>query len=218
MFTGIIQSLGILRQITPTPTGARLIIDSGSWNCQPAAGDSIAINGVCLTYTAADDRAGDGWAFDAVHETLARSTLGQARTGDRVNLEAALTASTPMGGHFVQGHVDGVGEIKGIDTTGGQWRMTVRGPGDLMPAIVPKGSVAIDGISLTIASVDAGQAEFDVAIIPTTLALTTLGRAKVGQPVNIETDIIARTVVHALQQMNSAGGLTLDKLREAGFA
>ncbi len=218
MFTGIIQAVGRVRQVLGSPTGKRIVIDASDWRHQPAEGDSIAINGVCLTYAPQPGRAGR-LAFDAVPETLERSTLGALKAGDRVNLEPSLTASAAVGGHFVQGHVDGIGRIAAIDTSAGQWRLTVEAPVELMPALVPKGSVALDGISLTIASVDPapGSNRLDVAIIPTTLRLTTLGEAAVGQTVNIETDIIARTVVHVLKQMNAPGGLTMDKLRDAGF-
>ncbi len=218
MFTGIIQAIGSVRQVSPSPSGAKIVIDAPDWDHpphQPAEGDSIAINGVCLTYTLMPGE--QTLAFDAVQETLDRSTLKHLQAGDRVNLESALTASTPMGGHFVQGHIDGIGTIANIDTSGGQWRGTIEAPAELMPCIVPKGSITIDGISLTIASVDTAKHQFDVAIIPTTLKLTTLGDAKVGQQVNLETDIIARTVVHALKQMSDTTGVTMDKLRDAGF-
>jgi len=219
MFTGIIQALGRIARIEPNAFGQRLIVDPGGWDYRPDDGDSIAVNGVCLTCTA--EGAGDQFAFDVIRETLDRSTLGKLRVGDPVNLESSLTPDTPMGGHFVQGHVDGLGAITHIESTAEQWRGTIQCDVAVMPCVIPKGSVAIDGVSLTIASVDVAARTFDVALIPSTLRMTNLGAAKVGDRVNLETDLIARTIVHWLSHFagqGGAAGLTLDKLRDAGFA
>ncbi len=214
MFTGIIQAIGTVARLTPNAFGAQLVIAAPPWDCRPSEGDSICVNGVCLTYTPQ----GEGLAFDVVRETLDRSTLGALRPGDRVNLESSLTPATPIGGHFVQGHIDGLGRVVEVYDGADEWRTTIAAEPDVMRCIIPKGSVALDGVSLTVASVDSAAGRFAVALIPTTLKLTTLAESQVGDALNIETDILARTVVHTLEQMNAAGGgLTLDKLRDAGF-
>jgi len=217
MFTGIIATTGRVRSIAPKTGGARLLVDPGDWHVAPRRGDSICVNGVCLTHAPADGN--DGMLrFDIITETLSRSNLGALSVGDRVNLEASLTPDTPMGGHFVQGHVDGLGTVADIRDTAQEWRLTTRIDRTLMPFMVPKGSVAIDGISLTIASVDVAANTFDVAIIPTTLDVTNLGDRKIGDRLNIETDMIVRSVVHVLRHFSEdADGLTMEKLRAAGF-
>ena len=216
MFTGIVQAKGRVAAIETNAFGARLLIDRRAWDpakYKPVHGDSVCISGVCLTVVEVDDRT---LAFDVIAETLAKSKLGSLRVGSQVNLEGSLTLNTPLGGHFMQGHVDGVGTVAKVHNGADEWRLTVQLPNALMEAVVPKGSVAIDGVSLTIARVQDDQ--FDVALIPTTLALTTLVDCKVGDPVNIETDIIAKTVVNYLRRIGTTGGgLTMDKLRAAGF-
>jgi len=218
MFTGIVTGKGRVRSIDTNDFGARLVIVPGAWPHTPAAGDSVAVNGVCLTHAPGGGGAAGALAFDVIRETLARTNLGDLDAGSAVNLEASLTADTPIAGHFVQGHVDAVGRVDAVDAGTEQWRMTVEVDADVMPYVVPKGSIAIDGVSLTIATVDTAASRFEVALIPTTLDLTTLGEASVGDTVNLETDMIARTVVHYLQ-LQAAGGstLSLDKLRSAGF-
>ena len=201
MFTGIIRARGRLQSVDPSPAGKRLRVDSAGWDHRPGPGDSICVSGCCLTL--AEPVGADGvLAFDAIPETLAKTTLGGLVAGDEVNLEASMTASTPMDGHVVQGHIEGVGEVTGL-TTEGEWRIRITPPADLMPCMVPKGSVTVDGVSLTIAAVDAGTPGgggwFEVALIPTTLELTTLGGLKVGSRVNLETDVLARTVVHVMR-------------------
>ena len=197
MFTGLVQAVGQVRGIETTPAGARLVID-GSIQEQPALGDSICVSGCCLTLAEPAERTGEGqtrMSFDVVHESLARTTLGGLRVGSRVNLETSCTPQTLLGGHIVQGHVEGVGEAVAVQR-GDDWRMVIRPPSELMPCITPKGSVTIDGVSLTVASVDVESGAFGVAIIPTTLEKTTLGGLEVGTRCNLETDILARTVVH----------------------
>lgn len=151
-----------------------------------------------LVDLAPSDRAGQ-LAFDVVAETLARTTLGELRAGDRVNLEPAATPTTLLDGHLVQGHIEGVGRVVQVQSQASDdYRVTIEPPPDLMPCLAPKGSVAIDGVSLTIAGVT--DHTFEVALIPTTLAQTTLGVLQVGDHVNLESDIIARTVVHVLER------------------
>lgn len=218
MFTGIVENMGTVAAVAANAFGVRLTIDPGAVSYRPAAGDSIAVNGVCLTHAPDDGDASGQLVFDVIRETLDRTNLGRLKTGDRVNLEASLRAETPIAGHFVQGHVDAVGTVAAIQSGEDQWRITIEADATVLPYIVPKGSIAIDGVSLTIASVDAAARRFDVALIPTTLKLTKLGTAAAGDPVNLETDMIARTVVHYLRlQSGDTGTLTMQKLREAGW-
>jgi riboflavin synthase alpha subunit len=197
VFTGIIQHVGVVAEARETSSGVRLLIDAAGWSHTPRSGDSICISGCCLT-VAHEWRPQDGpLAFDVVRETLDKTTLGRLRAGDRVNLEPSVRADSLMDGHTVQGHVEGLGTVERVRDERDDWRLWVRAPADLMPCVVPKGSVAIDGTSLTIAGVD-GEI-FSVALIPTTLERTTLGHLKAGESVNLETDVIARTVVHYLK-------------------
>jgi len=210
MFTGIVRHVGQVRSTAPTATGARLTIDLGPLADGLALGDSVAVDGACLTATSLD---GANVSFDAVAETLAKTTLGSLKAGSRVNLERAMGVGATLDGHIVQGHVDGVARVKAV--TSAVW--TFSAPRELAEQIVPKGSVAVTGVSLTV--VDAGTDSFSVALIPTTLAETTLGELRVGQAVNIETDVIGKYVMRYLQNLGGArpGGLTLDALRQAGF-
>ena len=193
-------------------------IDPGETPVAAAPGDSVCVNGVCLTLAPGEGGGGGVLAFDVITETLNRSSLGSLAVGHRVNLETSVTPTTPMGGHFVQGHVDAVGIVHRIDDTPAEWRLTVKAPASVMPFVIPKGSITIDGISLTLASVDVANETFSVAIIPTTLRLTNLGERRVGDRVNLESDMLIRGVVHWLQHYAPAdAGLTVEKLREAGF-
>jgi riboflavin synthase len=198
MFTGIIRTLGTVAAASPAPGGnRRLVITPDTLWTAPAsrAGDSIAVDGCCLTLVA--DPAGS-FSFDAVPETLAKTTLGTLAPGDRVHLEQAATASTLLDGHLVQGHVDGVAVVERIDSVD-EWRVRLRPPPDLMPFIIPKGSVCLGGVSLTVAAVSPEQGWFEVALIPTTLNLTTLGRLAISTRVNLECDATAKTIVHYLR-------------------
>lgn len=196
--------------MAPTAAGARLTIDLGPLADETAPGDSVAVDGACLTATSLD---GADVSFDVVRETLTRTTLGSRKAGSRVNLERALGVGATLDGHIVQGHVDGVATVKAI--TPDAWTFAARR--ELAEQLVPKGSVAVAGVSLTV--VDAGADSFSVALIPTTLAETTLGELRVGQAVNIETDVIGKYVMRYLRNLGGArpGGLTLDALRQAGF-
>lgn len=214
MFTGIIETTGAVRSIVSQPAGARLAIEAAAFWDGLSDGASIAIDGVCLTIAR---RHGAVAEFDVIHETLRRTTLGDLRPAARVNLERALSAGARLDGHFVQGHVDAVGVVTRVERSAGEalWHFAL--DAEPMRYVIPKGGIAIDGISLTVASV--GPREFGVALIPTTLARTTLADKGVGARVNIETDILARTVVHTLESMTAArGGLTLESLRRAGYA
>jgi len=194
VFTGLVQAVGSVSGIDPSPAGVRIRIDPGEWAHAPEVGESIAVSGCCLTLA---EPASGTLAFDAIPETLAKTTLGDLKPGERVNLEHAMRADALVGGHFVQGHVDGVGRVESI-TTEGEWRVRVRPPTDLMRYLAPKGSVTIAGVSLTVAALNVDAGWFEVALIPTTLELTTLGALKPGDGVNLEMDMIAKTVVHHL--------------------
>ncbi len=222
MFTGIVQAKGRITGIERNDFGARLSVDGHGWPdpsvYRPALGDSICVSGVCLTVV---ETKGGVLAFDVIAETLAKTNLGELKQGDAVNLEPPVTANQPLGGHFMQGHVDGVGEVTQVLAGEDEHRVTVTPPADLMAYIIPKGSVAIDGISLTIAEVT--KDSFQVALIPTTLDLTTLGDTAFGRRVNLEADIISKTVVHQLERLRGGmpgdadAGLTMQLLRDAGF-
>lgn len=217
MFTGIIQHVGVVRSASRSAAGLRLGVDLGPICDGLRLGQSVAVNGLCLTVARLDPPAGE---FDVVAESLSRSTLGSLRPGSGVNLEPALPADGRFDGHIVQGHVDGIARVAEV-RRGGDWRTTFAAPPDLLGQMVPKGSVAVDGVSLTLAGVtDEG---FSVALIPTTLGETTLADLAVGQAVHVETDILGKYVQRTLRAMltdeaSSSGGLTLEKLREAGFA
>ena len=187
MFTGLIEEIGNITAVTPNASGKQFRIAAQKVLSDLKHGDSIAIDGVCLTAIAID-RA--GFSAQAVHETLYRSTLGDIRRGAQVNLERAVQASSRFGGHIVQGHVDGVGEIVAIDREGQGAVFRVRVPSELNRYMVEKGSVAIQGISLTIA--DIRESLISISVIPVTLQETNLHTRKVGDTVNLEVDILAK--------------------------
>jgi riboflavin synthase len=190
MFTGIIEELGTLESFTPQPTGARLRIRAATVLTDVFAGASIAVNGVCLT---AVDLEPGSFAADLAPETLSRTNLGDLRPGDRVNLERPLSPSGRLGGHMVQGHVDGTGEFLALDPLGNDnWWLRIRVPAALDRYLIEKGSVAVDGISLTVARI--GDGEMAITIIPHTYEHTTLGSYRPGSRVNLECDMLAKYV------------------------
>ena len=223
MFTGIVQALGIVIAATDTAAGKRFTVSLAELSNAPIAlGDSVCVSGVCLTATKV---ANGNVSFDVITETLRRSTLGQKGVAARVNLELALRPDSYLGGHFVQGHVDAVGTVVVINAKPEDWRITIEVTPEQIAYIAPKGSVTVEGVSMTVAGVT--ERSFTIAVIPTTLQRTSLSALKVGDQVNVETDILARTVVHYLQQMarggkggvgNEGGTLTLEKLINAGLA
>ena len=180
----------------PCDFGQSLDIEPGDWDHRPACGDSISVNGCCLTVarTAATGRLG----FDVIRQTLGVTTLGGLAAGTPVNLEPAVTPQTMLSGHIVQGHVDGVGAVARVTAEAGERRVRIEPPPALMEFVVDKGSIAIDGVSLTVAAL--GDSWFEVALIPTTIDLTTLGRLAQGDTVNIEADYIVKAVVSWLKK------------------
>jgi riboflavin synthase len=201
VFTGIIEELGSVRAIDRREGGARLEIAASKVLADAHAGDSIAVNGCCLTVV---DRGDAWWAADAVIETLERTALGSLERDDPVNLERPLRLSDHLGGHLVQGHVDGVGHVAARSPLAdGSTRFTFAAPPDALRYVVEKGSVAVDGISLTVAAL--GDDSFDVAVIPHTLAVTTLGHKDQGAPVNLEADLIAKYVERLLVPTSREG-------------
>lgn len=187
------EELGRVAEIAGGPDAARLRVAARRVTVDLAPGDSVAVNGTCVT---AVEITPDGFTADVMAETLNRTTLGRLRPGDAVNLERPLTLASRLGGHLLQGHVDGVGEV--VARTPGETdvRLRVRLPAPLARYLVAQGSVAVDGVSLTVASL--GDAEFEVALIPTTLAATTLGGAEPGRAVNLEVDMIGKYVERLL--------------------
>jgi riboflavin synthase len=188
MFTGLVQDLGTVAGVDATDDGARLTLET-ALAAELSEGDSVAVNGVCLTATAVD---GAAFRADVMHETLRRSSLGEVRAGGRVNLELPLRASDRLGGHVVQGHVDGIGKVAGVRDEGFARVVTVHAEPELLRYVVAKGSIAVDGVSLTVARVD--EQGFDVSLIPETLERTTLGAGGTGRTVNLEVDVLAKYV------------------------
>jgi riboflavin synthase len=182
VFTGLVREVGRVVSFD----GSRLSVES---SLAAAIGDSVSVNGCCLTVVDGDRRT---LAFDAVPETLARTALGRLDAGAAVNLEPALRAGEPLGGHYVQGHVDGVGRVRSLEPEGGGARMWVDPPAELLRYCVEKGSIAVDGVSLTIADLD--EEGFAVALVPHTLAATTLDMLEPGSEVNLEADVLAKYV------------------------
>ncbi|MFH2000854.1 MAG: riboflavin synthase [Planctomycetota bacterium] len=212
MFTGIIQGVGEIEQITLKGGQARLRIWVGDLIQEVKTGDSVAVSGVCLTAVAF---VAQSIEFDVIKTTLDRTRLGKLGRGSKVNLEPALRLSDRLGGHLVSGHIDGVGTFRKISQGSEEWRFTVDAPSEVMPYLIDRGSVALDGISLTVAHLL--PQGFEVSIIPHTLKETTLGTVRVNDPVNLEGDMIGRWVAKYLTRIEGGEGLTMDKLREEGF-
>ena len=189
MFTGIVRERGTVVAADATEAGRRLIVQAPTTAAETVIGDSVSIGGVCLTATdVLDGRV----TFDAVPETLSRTTLGRIEIGDEINVEPALRAGEPLGGHYVQGHVDGVARVRAIDREGDSLRVRIEASGELLRYCVEKGSVAVQGVSLTIAELD--DDAFTVALVPHTLEVTTLGTVAIGDELNVEVDVLAKYV------------------------
>lgn len=215
MFTGLVEELGTVRQVLPGADSSRLTIGAARVLEGTRAGDSIAVNGVCLTATSL----GEGFfTADVMAETLKKTNLGQLRAGERVNLERALRLDDRLGGHLVSGHVDAVGRIRSRRRQDIAVLTTIEAPPDVLRYLVPRGSVAVDGVSLTV--VEVGEDWFSVSLIPHTAGVTTLGLKREGARVNLEADMLARYVERLLRAWRAPGEKrTLDRdfLAEHGF-
>jgi riboflavin synthase len=217
MFTGIIQAIGTIAALEPKGEDVRVRVQTGKLDLTDVQlGDSIAVNGVCLT---AVDLPGDGFWADVSGETLSRTTFAGLQKGSQANLEKALTPTTRLGGHMVSGHVDGIGEVVSRQSDGRSERFAIRAPVELARYIAEKGSICVDGISLTVNEVNG--AEFELNIVPHTLIETTMSEFKPGTRINLEVDIIARYLERLLLGNNAAdkqgGEISLEKLQEYGF-
>jgi riboflavin synthase len=208
----LIENIGKVRSVIGRGGGLELCVELGIVAEGTAVGDSIAVDGVCLTVSKLKSSEA---VFDVSGETVSRSTLLELKCGDEVNLERAMSAAGRFGGHIVQGHVDGVGRISRIDKKGEFADFTVEADSSLLDEMVVKGSVAVDGISLTVAGLDSKS--FTMSLIPVTVSETTWKNSRVSDRVNIETDIIIKTVKKQLERMTGTGGLTEEKLRGLGF-
>jgi riboflavin synthase len=213
MFTGIIQAIGRVESVRDFAQDREIRIHCPQVARRLSMGASVALDGVCQTVTELDD---DHFRVQAIAETLRVTTLGRLSAGASLNLEAALSAGDALGGHFVQGHVDGVGEIQAKQSLGDSIRYTFRADVDFAAQLVPKGSVAIDGISLTVGP-EIGRDSFDVFLIPHTLENTTLGAKQIAEPVNLESDILGKYIWRYLGR-GEAGGIDAEALRRTGFA
>jgi riboflavin synthase len=213
MFTGLIESVCKVVSAVGTAGGIRLAVDLGRTGETAESGDSIAINGTCLTIASIR---GTVTEFDVSAETLSKTTLGNLKIGSPVNVERAMQVTDKFGGHFVQGHIDAVGKVKKIEKKGDSRLFVFQTNSDVLDYIIPKGSMAVDGVSLTITDVEKNG--FGVAIIPATYENTIFKNYKVGDSVNIETDIICRIVKKQLDDiLPNKQGLSVEKLKEMGF-
>ena len=216
MFTGIIQSIGRICTLESRGGDSRLCVETTGFSLeQVRLGDSIAVNGVCLTVVDVD---GNRFSADVSRESLSRTTLQELAVDSQVNLEKALTPSTPIGGHFVSGHVDGVASVKTRAPDGRSVRFQIEAPDNLAKYIAEKGSICVDGISLTVNKVDGSV--FDVNIVPHTLTATTLGATLPGQYLNLEVDLLARYIERLMLGERAAipnGSVNRENLRSAGF-
>jgi riboflavin synthase len=225
MFTGLVEELGVIRRLERRGEGGRLTVAARKVLEGTKIGDSIAVNGACLTVVEMD---GQGFTVDCMPETLHQTTLGDVVPGRRVNLERSLAWGDRIGGHLVLGHVDAIGEVLEIVRDGLAWRVRISLPAEVVGCVARKGSIAVDGVSLTVIAVDSGA--FEVGIIPHTMKETTLQDAKPGARVNLEADVLARYVLRTLLVMREGGavgdlasepgvggGLTETLLREHGY-
>ncbi len=211
MFTGIVEELGAVKALRRDAGAARLTISASTVLESTAIGDSICVNGVCLTVV---EKNRSDFSADVAVETLKVTNLGDLKIGAKVNLERALQLSARIGGHLVSGHVDAVGRIREKREEGNGWRIFIEAPANVLRYVIKKGSIAVDGISLTVADVDASG--FSIAMIPHTAKLTTLGFKTAGDGVNLESDIIGKYVERLLS--GRVEGVSLELLKKTGFA
>jgi len=199
VFTGIVRELGRVKSLNGGPSGVRLLVTAPTTAAAISVGDSVAVNGVCLTATAVEN---GSLAFDAVSETLRRTSLARLGKGAAVNVEPALRAGEPLGGHIVQGHVDGLGRVRSVEPEGEGVRLILDAPPELLRYLVEKGSVTVEGVSLTVARL--GTESFEIALVPHTLSATTLGLLASGDEVNLEVDVLAKYVERLLGARNAS--------------
>lgn len=212
MFTGLIAEVGKVRKLERRGREGRLSLACAAVTSGAKLGDSIAVDGACVTVEALDDH---GFSAFLSAETLEKTTLGALRAGDGVNLEASLRPADRMGGHMVQGHVEGVGTVAALERLGEGWTLAVDLPPALAEFVVPKGSIALDGVSLTAAALEGDRVT--VAVIPATVTGTTLGSWKPGSRVNVETDMVGRYIVAYLKRLRPGRGLSIDELIDKGY-
>ncbi|RPI02494.1 MAG: riboflavin synthase [Calditrichaeota bacterium] len=212
MFTGLVEEVGSIASIRQQETGRIFRIQADTVLRDVHIGDSILVDGVCLTVVTFSAAAFD---VEAVEETLHRSTLSAKKAGDRVNLERAMAANGRFGGHFVQGHIDGKGEVVSLENRSPGFWITIQLPNSLLHYVVEKGSIAVDGISLTVAQVKSDQVS--IAVIPHTWRSTTLCEKKQGESLNIETDVIAKYIFKLIEPARFSPGVTWNKLYSSGF-
>jgi riboflavin synthase len=212
LFTGIIEELGKVANLQKSGAGARIIISAKTVIENTAEGDSIAVNGVCLTALNINP---NSFAADVSDETLRRSTIGNLGVGSVVNLERAVTPTTRLGGHIVQGHVDAAGKFVSATQNGDFWTVRIGFPREIAAYLVFKGSVTVEGISLTIATLTNDY--FEIAVIPKTWRFTNLHALKNGDAVNLEADVIAKYVERILSVRDNSGGITIEKLEQFGY-
>lgn len=212
MFTGLIQQIGTFVRHETITSGLRLVIKSAAWQPPLKLGESLAVNGACLTIAQIQGRS---FSCDLLQETTSRTNLGKKRPGAPLNLERALRLDDALGGHLITGHVDGTGIVKSCQACGRDRILRVSCAADLLRGLVPKGGIAIDGVSLTV--VELMEGHFSVALIPFTREHTTLGQLRAGESVNLETDLIGKHVRRYLETAPSAARLTWEQLRSAGF-
>ncbi|XME02401.1 riboflavin synthase [Lachnospiraceae bacterium C1.1] len=212
MFTGIAEEKGKIKKISRGSESCSIEIEASLVTEDSKVGDSIAVNGICLTVT---KLTGSGFTADVMNETISRSSFAEMKSGDYVNLERAMRADGRFGGHIVSGHIDGVGTLSAIKNDGNAVWFTIEAEKTILDGIVEKGSIAIDGISLTVAYID--DRCFKVSLIPHTMEITTFSERKIGDRLNLENDIVGKYIMKALRPEKESGGLTMEKLLENGF-
>jgi len=212
LFTGLVTEIGTVQSTSRTSSGQRLVVRAPGTASETALGDSVDINGACQTVM---NISGDTFSVDTIPETLKKTTLGELKVGSRVNLEQAVKASDRLGGHIISGHIDCVGTVVRARKLPTVIELKVSFPSEFTDLIVPQGSVALDGVSLTVAALN--QNEFTVAIIPTTWEMTTLSDLKSGSRINLEFDIMGKYIVNYLRCRNATSGIDENKLRELGY-
>lgn len=212
MFTGIAEEKGKIKKISRGSELCSIEIEASLVTEDSKVGDSIAVNGICLTVTKLTD---SGFTADVMNETISRSSFAEMKSGDYVNLERAMRADGRFGGHIVSGHIDGVGTLSAIKNDGNAVWFTIEAEKTILDGIVEKGSIAIDGISLTVAYID--DRCFKVSLIPHTMEITTFSERKIGDRLNLENDIVGKYIMKALRPEKESSGLTMEKLLENGF-